>query len=86
MDPLSIFATITAVISAIGVVISYWSDVKDAQKETLTCTDESKNLLDLILYLRNRAEEAEKDQDHPWYCAIQGQRRRGDYCSYSKRH
>ena len=76
MDPLSIFASITAVISAIGVVISYWSDVKDEEKETLALTDEAKNLLDLFLYLRNCAEEAEKDQDHRWYRAIQELRRK----------
>lgn len=63
MDPFSIFASITAVISATGVAISYLSDVKDAPKEKLALTDEAKNLLDLFLYLRDRAEEAEKDQD-----------------------
>lgn len=52
-------------ISATGVVISYLSDAKDVPKEKLALTDEAKNLLDLFLSLRNRAEEAEKDQDHP---------------------
>lgn len=60
MDPLSIVASIAAVISATGVVISYMGDVKDAPKEKLTLADEAKILLDLFLRLRNRAEDAEK--------------------------
>ena len=66
MDPLSIAASITAVIGA----ISYLSNVKDAPKERLALIDEAQNWLKLFSNLRNRAEEAKKNHDLPWYDGI----------------
>lgn len=70
MDPLSITASILALISTTRKVIGYMSDVKDTSKEKLALTEEFKNLLDLFLRLNNLAEEAKKNQDLPWFDGV----------------
>lgn len=70
MDPLSIAASITAVIGATNVLISYLSDVKDAPKGRLALIDEAQNWLKLFSNLSNRAKEAKKNHDLRWYDGI----------------
>jgi hypothetical protein len=57
MDPLSITASIIAVLQLTGKLISYLSDVKNAPKDRIQCALEVSNLRNLLLTLRFRLEE-----------------------------
>src|SRR6266536_5323798 len=69
MDPLSLTASITALVHATVQIIQYVNDVKDASKEKRTLASEAAGLLGLLTNLKNRVEQAEKTPD-PWYSGV----------------
>ncbi|KAF1939264.1 hypothetical protein EJ02DRAFT_446309 [Clathrospora elynae] len=68
MDPLSIAASIIAVLQLSAKVLAYLNDVKDASKDRAKCAVEASNLHSLLLSLRFRLEEGTTNT--PWYTAI----------------
>jgi hypothetical protein len=68
MDPLSVTASVIAVLQLTAEVIKYLHDVKDAPKECRQCTIEASNLHNLLTNLRYRLEDATNDD--PWYRAL----------------
>lgn len=68
MDPLSITASIVAVLQLTSVVIRCLTDVKNAPKECQQCTIEASNLQNLLISLRYRIEQ--EQIDHPWFTAV----------------
>ncbi|KAH3995573.1 hypothetical protein HBI56_146120 [Parastagonospora nodorum] len=70
MDPLSITASIVALLQLSNKVISYLNDVEDASKDRAKCAIEATNLHSLLTSLRFRLEEG--DASSPWYAAIRG--------------
>ena len=68
MDPLSITASVIAVLQLTGEVIKYLSDVADAPKECQECTIEASNLHNLLINLRYRLEQGQTGD--PWFTAI----------------
>jgi hypothetical protein len=67
MDPLSITASIIALLQLTNTVIGYLSDVKDASTDRERCALEASNLYSLLLTLRFRLEEGRSNE--PWYAA-----------------
>lgn len=67
MDPLSITASIIALLQLTNTVIGYLSDVKDASTDRERCALEASNLYSLLLTLRFRLEERRSNE--PWYAA-----------------
>jgi hypothetical protein len=57
MDPLSVTASIIAVLQLSAKVLAYLNDVKDASKDRAQCEIETLNLYSLLLNLRCRLEE-----------------------------
>jgi hypothetical protein len=70
MDPLSVTASIIAVLQLSNKVLRYLYDVKDASRDRTQCTVEILNLCSLLYKLRDHAEEADATQ--PWYTAVYG--------------
>lgn len=68
MDPLSVTASIIAVLQLSTKVLGYLNDVKDASKERAKCAVEASSLHSLLLNLRFRLEEGSADK--PWYTAV----------------
>ena len=68
MDPLSVTASIIAILQLSAKVLSYLNDVKDASKDRITCAVEASNLHNLLFNLRFRLEEG--DLNRPWYVAV----------------
>ena len=68
MDPLSISASIIAVIQLTGKVIEYVNAVQDAPKERANVAIEISNLFNLLVTIRYRLEEGRSNE--PWYAAI----------------
>lgn len=68
MDPLSVIASIIAVLQLSSKVLAYFNDIKDASKERARCAVEASNLHSLLLSLRFRLEEG--DADTPWFTAV----------------
>ncbi|KAF2867352.1 ankyrin repeat-containing domain protein [Massariosphaeria phaeospora] len=68
MDPLSVAASIVAVLQLSAKVLAYLNDVKDASKDRAKCAIEVSNLHSLLLNLRFRLEEGTANT--PWYTAI----------------
>ena len=68
MDPLSITASIIAVLQLSAKVLAYLNDVKDAPKDRAQCAIETSNLYNLLFNLRVRVEEG--DPMKPWYTAV----------------
>lgn len=69
MDPLSVTASIIAILQLSAKVLSYLNDVKDAPKGRAQCAIEASNLHNLLTNLRFRLEEG---HDHrPWFSAVQ---------------
>jgi hypothetical protein len=64
MDPLSVTASVIAVLQLTNEVIQYLNDVKDAPKDCQQCIIEASNLLTLLISLRYRAEQAQIGD--PW--------------------
>jgi len=68
MDPLSLTASVIAVLQLTGAVIGYLNDVKEAPKECQQCTIEACNLQSLLTNLRYRLEQA--CVGDPWFIAV----------------
>ncbi|KAJ5062213.1 ankyrin repeat domain-containing protein [Bipolaris maydis] len=62
MDPLSVTASIVAILQLSAKVLSYLNDVKDAPKDRAKCAVEVSNLHSLLLSLRFHLEEEEASQ------------------------
>lgn len=69
MDPLSVTASIIAILQLSGKVLGYLNDVKDASKDRAKCAIEAANLNSLLTALRFRLEEGSPGT--PWYTALQ---------------
>jgi hypothetical protein len=67
MDPLSITASIVAVLQLTHAVIGYLIDVKDAPRDRAQCALEASNLYNLLVTLRLRLEES---SDELWYAEV----------------
>ncbi|KAL5113799.1 hypothetical protein ACEQ8H_008335 [Pleosporales sp. CAS-2024a] len=68
MDPLSLTASVIAVLQLSAKVLLYLNDVKDASNGRIQCAIEASNLHNLLTNLRFRLEEG---QDHqPWFTAV----------------
>jgi hypothetical protein len=68
MDPLSITASIAALLQLSGVVFMCLSNVKSASKDREKCADEILNLQKLLLRLKLRLDGG--DSNTPWYTEI----------------
>jgi hypothetical protein len=68
MDPLSVTASIIAVLQLSAKVLAYLNDVKDASKDRAQCEIETSNLYSLLVNLRCRLEESSASQ--PWHTAV----------------
>jgi hypothetical protein len=68
MDPLSITASIIAILQLTSEVIKYLDDVKDAEKECKQCRLEASNLHSLLINLLYHLNQG-KNLD-PWYTAV----------------
>ena len=68
MDPLSVTASVIAVLQLTGTVLSYLNDVKKAPKECQQCTIEASNLQNLLINLRYRLEQGQIGD--PWFAAV----------------
>jgi hypothetical protein len=68
MDPLSVTASIAAVLQLSTKVLAYLNNVKDAPKDRTQCTIEILNLCSLLYKLRDHVEKGDSSQ--PWYSAV----------------
>jgi hypothetical protein len=68
MDPLSISASICALLQTAGVVTSYLNSMKGAPRERARLTTEVYNLCSLLTRLRDRVDEAEAED--PWFNVV----------------
>jgi hypothetical protein len=67
MDPLSITASIVAVLQLTHAVVGYLIDVKNAPRDRTRCALEASNLYNLLVTLRLRLEES---SDELWYAEV----------------
>lgn len=70
MDPLSITASVIAVLQLTNSVIGYLNDVNDAPKECQECTIEASNLQTLLTNLRYRLQQG--NAGDPWFKEVKG--------------
>ena len=68
MDPLSVTASIIAVLQLSTKVVAYLNEIKDASKDRAQCAIEISNLYNLLVKLRFRLEEGDAGQ--PWYTTV----------------
>ncbi|KAI4087071.1 MAG: hypothetical protein L6R37_008361 [Teloschistes peruensis] len=68
MDPLSVAASIIAVLQLSAKVLSYLNDVNDTSKDRAQCAIEASNLHSLLSTLSFRLEGGDASQ--PWYIAV----------------
>lgn len=68
MDPLSITASIIAILDLTTKAIQYLGDVKDAPKARASLAIEASNLYSLLMNLRYRLEEGRCNE--AWYTAV----------------
>ena len=68
MDPLSVTASIIAILQLTSEVIEYLTDVREASKDSARCAIEASNLYSLLVNLRFRLEESSSDE--PWHTAV----------------
>lgn len=68
MDPLSVTASIIAILKLSSEVFGYLNDVKNAPKDLEQYTVEASNLFGLLVKLRYRLEEG--GSNDPWYNAV----------------
>jgi hypothetical protein len=68
MDPLSIAASIVAILQLSNKVLGYLIDINDASKDRATCAVEASNVHSLLTNLRYRLEGA--DAQAPWFTAV----------------
>lgn len=69
MDPLSVTASIIAVVQLSSEVIKYLNNVKSSPKECQQCTIEASTLQNLFINLRYRLEEGQGGD--PWFMEVQ---------------
>ncbi|KAF2678029.1 hypothetical protein K458DRAFT_143201 [Lentithecium fluviatile CBS 122367] len=69
MDPLSVTASIIAILQLSSKVVGYLTNVKDALRESTTCAVEVSNLHSLLLNLRFHLEEG--NANTLWHTAVQ---------------
>jgi hypothetical protein len=69
MDPLSLTASIIAILQLTSTVINYLNDVKNASKDQARCATEASNVYCLLTNLKYRLEEA-KSEDASWHTAV----------------
>jgi hypothetical protein len=62
-DPLSISASIVAILQLTSTIVQYLNDVKDASKECLRIRDEISSTSFLLYMLKDRAEHAQAGDD-----------------------
>jgi hypothetical protein len=73
MDPLSVTASIIAVLQLTSKVLSYLNDVKGASEERKLCAIETSNIYNLLLNLRFQLEKSKFTQEssvESWYTAV----------------
>ncbi|OCK75534.1 hypothetical protein K432DRAFT_361892 [Lepidopterella palustris CBS 459.81] len=68
MDPLSVTASIIAVLQLTNAIIGYLNDVKGASKDRAQCAIEASNVYNLLVNLKYRLEEASSND--AWYTAV----------------
>src|SRR5258708_35340632 len=69
MDPLSVTASVIAILQLTGEGIKYLNAVKDAPRECQQCTVEASNLQSLLINLRYRLEQGQTGD--PWFTEVQ---------------
>lgn len=69
MDPLSLTASIIAILQLTSTVINYLNDVKNASKDLARCATEASNVYWLLTNLKYRLEEA-KSENASWHIAV----------------
>ena len=69
MDPLSVTASIIAVLQLTSTVINYLNDTKDASKDQARCATEASNVYCLLTNLKYRLEEA-KSENASWHTTV----------------
>jgi hypothetical protein len=69
MDPLSVTASVIALVEFTGVIIGYLNNVKDASKDRARCAIELSNVSSLLVALIYRLDEASTNDG--WYTEVQ---------------
>ncbi len=69
MDPVSLTASIVAILQLSSTVLGFLKDVKNASKDRDQCAGEVQNLRGLLATLGDRLQE--NNFDTPWYTAVQ---------------
>jgi hypothetical protein len=70
MDPLSLTASIIAILQLTSTVINYLNDVKNASKDQARCATEASNVYCLLTNLKYRLEEEAKSENASWHTAV----------------
>ena len=68
MDPLSVSASIVAVLQLTGTVLSYLNNVRNASKDQAQLAVEASNIYSLLISLRFRVEQS--DSHDPWFTNV----------------
>jgi len=68
MDPLSVTASIVAILQLSNKVLGYLNDIKDVPKDRAKCAVEASSLNSLLVSLRFRLEEGSSNES--WYTAV----------------
>jgi hypothetical protein len=69
MDPLSVTASIIAIVQLTGVIVGYLNDVKGASKDRARCAIEVSNVSNLLVTLIYRVDETSSNES--WYAEVQ---------------
>jgi hypothetical protein len=69
MDPLSLVASVTAVLQLVGTITSYLIDVRDAAEDRIIFAMELSALNSLLTVLQTRVQESKSG--HPWLSTVQ---------------
>lgn len=69
MDPLSISASVIALLQLTATVVSFLNDIKSASKDQRQCAVEASNVFALLTNLKYRLEDASQLTD-PWYNTV----------------
>jgi hypothetical protein len=68
MDPLSVTASVIAILKLTSEVVSYLNDINNAPKDCRKCAIEAANLCNLLTKLRFHLDDANKGD--PWYTNV----------------
>jgi len=68
MDPLSVTASVVAILQLSNKVLGYLNDIKDAPNNRAKCAVEASSLNSLLVSLRFRLEEGSSNES--WYTAV----------------